>query len=96
LQLLVGIEGESGMESFQLMVCTPTWLSENHSKNDILMGRHLLIIFEYNYEQIINWIRSYVGTCTGNTWQEVAEKVGRLGLWEFEDYLPTPNRPINP
>jgi hypothetical protein len=24
----------------------------------------------------------------GNSWREVAEKVGRLGYWEFEDYKP--------
>ena len=23
---------------------------------------------------------------SGETWNEVAEKVARLGLWEFEDY----------
>jgi hypothetical protein len=27
-----------------------------------------------------------VENLTGETWREVAEKVARLGLWEFEDY----------
>jgi hypothetical protein len=27
-----------------------------------------------------------VANCEGDTWQQVALKVGRLGHWEFEDY----------
>ncbi|MHB8793345.1 MAG: Imm8 family immunity protein [Thermoleophilia bacterium] len=50
------------------------------------MGRHYLIMLNYNLERLKNFIVSYVESCTGDTWQEVAEKLGRLGKWEFEDY----------
>lgn len=86
LQLIIGPKDEAGEESFDVMVCTPTWISRNFAKDEIIMGRHYLILFEYHYERLINRINKYLQQCSGETWQEVANKVGRLGLWEFEDY----------
>jgi hypothetical protein len=46
----------------------------------------MLIVFEYNYKRIFNRIKSYIEKCTGDNWNRIAEQVGRLGNWEFEDY----------
>lgn len=86
LQAIVGPLHKEGEESFDIEVCTPEWLSENHEKNDIVFGRHLLIVFDYNYERIVNKIKSYVEKCEGDTWDKIAEQIGRIGKWEFEDY----------
>ena len=86
LQAIVSPFGEEGEESFDIEVCTPKWLSENYQKNDIVIGRHLLIVFDYNYDRIFNKIKSYIENCSGDTWRKIAEQVGRLGKWEFEDY----------
>jgi hypothetical protein len=32
-------------------------------------------------------INQYCESCAGETWDEIAGKVGRLGRWEFEDYV---------
>ncbi|SRR5258706_13558131 len=87
LQLLVGPHHHDVRESFDLMLCTPKWLIENHAPDDVVVGRHMLIVFEFGYERIVSYLRAYVARCTGNSWQQVAEKVGRLGRWEFEDYV---------
>ena len=86
LQLLIGPHGQEGMESFQLMVCTPQWLNTTHSKDQIVLGIHYVFIFEYNYEKLLHFLHSYVERCTGNTWQEIANKLARFGHWEFEEY----------
>jgi hypothetical protein len=86
LQLFIGPEDGDGYESFDVMICTPQWLSEQHGKEDIVIGRHHMIVFEYNYQRIIQRIDRYIQSCTGETWQEVAQKVGWLGQWEFENY----------
>jgi hypothetical protein len=88
IQLFIGPKDGDGSESFDIIICTPQWLSERYNKQDIIMGRHHLIVFEYNYERIIQRINKYLQHCKGETWQQVAEKVARLGLWEFEDYVP--------
>lgn len=86
LQLLIGPENEEGMESFQVIVCTTRWLEKKYQREDIIIGRHYLLVFEYNYSRIVQKIESYLDQCVGETWLDVAEKVARLGKWEFEDY----------
>jgi Immunity protein 8 len=88
LQLMVGPEGSEGEESFDVMVCTPEWLKENRNTADFIVGRHYLIAFEYDYNRLFNFLERYCSECTGETWQEVAQQLGRLGKWEFEDYKP--------
>ena len=86
LRVIAGPQGETGEESFDLRVCTPQWLLDNHHKDDVIIGRHYLIVMEYNYERILKIITDFCATCEGPTWTEVAQKLGRLGHWEFEDY----------
>ena len=87
LQAMVGPEGEEGEESFDIEVCTPKWLEETYGLTDVAIGRHHLIFQEYNYERIIRTITDFLQLCSGKDWNEIAEKVARLGKWEFEDYI---------
>lgn len=86
LQAMVGPEGKEGEESFDIEVCTPRWLEETHGISDVIIGRHHLIVREYNYPRIVATIKDFLRCCSGERWNEVAEKVSRLGKWEFEDY----------
>jgi hypothetical protein len=85
LQAMIGPAGGEGEESFDMVVCTPEWINRNHA-GEIVLGRHHVIVFEYNYERLAGYIAAYAQECTGETWQEVAQLLGRLGKWEFEDY----------
>ena len=86
LELMVGPENADGAEIFDVQVCTPKWFLSTMKKNDVILGRHFLIVLEYDFDRIINRVRHLIETCTGNNWDEVAEKVSRIGHWEFEDY----------
>jgi hypothetical protein len=86
LQLFVGPADGDGHESFDVIVCTPKWLSDTHNKDEVVIGRHYLIVFEYNFARIMEEIEAYLDLCIGETWHEIALKVARLGYWEFEDY----------
>ena len=86
LQVMAGPKGQEGEESFDVFVCTPAWLEKNRSQTDLIVGRHYLIVFEYDYERLFGFINTYCSQCSGETWQEVAQQLGRLGKWEFEDY----------
>jgi hypothetical protein len=93
LQAMIGPDNQEGAESFGIQVCTPSWLNSHYSGADILHGEHMLIVFEYNIHKIKSHISNYCNRCTGENWQEIAEKLCRLGQWEFEDYIentPTP------
>jgi Immunity protein 8 len=88
LQVMAGPQGREGEESFDVFVCTPDWLKHNRSRSDVIVGRHYLIIFEFDYDRLVKFFERYCFQCSGETWQEVALQLGRLGKWEFEDYKP--------
>lgn len=85
-RIIVGEETIGGEESFDFVICTPSWLMSRYQKSDIVVGRHLLIVFEYDYSRILSLLRSTVERATGESWEEIAEKLSRLGYWEFEDF----------
>jgi hypothetical protein len=87
LQAMVGPLGSDGEESFDALVCTPEWFSAD-MKKDIVSGRHHVFVKRYDYWALRNFIRGYCASCQGESWEEVALKVSRLGHWEFEDYRP--------
>jgi Immunity protein 8 len=82
----VGIQGRDGGDMFGIVICTPKWLLENHSKEDILVGRHKLIVFQCDMPRILRRIRKLFDHCVGDNWAEIAAKLSRVGHWEFEDY----------
>lgn len=86
LRLIVGPRDDRGEESFDLLVATPKWLLDNYSKDDIVIGRHYLIVFHYDFRLLSTFLQRYVSDCRGDTWEEIASKVSRIGYWEFEDY----------
>lgn len=86
LQVFIGPEGQDGQESFDIEVCTPKWLIQNYTDDTVIIGRHYLIVFKYDFKRITETIKAFCKNCTGETWAEVAIKLSRLGMWEFEDY----------
>ena len=70
------------------MVCTPEWLAQEIKKVGVINGRHHLIVNEYDIDKIRSFLVEYAHKCAGNTWQDVAIKLSRMGHWEFEDYTP--------
>ena len=83
---MVGPKDGLGEESFDIQVCTPAWLLSTLKKSDVIPGRHFLIVLEYDFECIMNKIKEMIESLSGNNWEELAQKFGRIGYWEFEDY----------
>lgn len=89
LQLMVGPADSPGEESFDVMVCTPAWVERVIREGGPLIGRHYLLVDTYDIERITGYLRAQVETLEAETWQGLAEKIGRIGRWEFEDYSKT-------
>lgn len=88
IQAMFGPADGEGEESFDVLVCTPTWLNREIEKKGIVDGRHHLIVLNFDLEQIRSYLVEYAATCAGENWQDVAIKLSRIGKWEFEDYAP--------
>jgi hypothetical protein len=88
LRVIVGPKGAPGEESFDIKVCTPGWLANMCGNEDFVAGRHYLIVARYDFAALRKIIVKLIESCFGDSWQEVAQKVARIGYWEFEDYQP--------
>lgn len=51
-----------------------------------MLGLHRIVMARFDYDALAATIRKFCEQCEGTNWQEVAQKVARLGQWEFEDY----------
>lgn len=88
VQALVGPPGDQGEESFDFLVCTPNWLYRSLAEQPAIFGRHYLFVQRYDYELIVATIERLCASISCSNWSEVAERLGRYGQWEFEDYRP--------
>ena len=88
LRLIVGPEGSDGEESFDLTVCTGGWLEARSRAMGIVDGRHHLVVSQFNWLAIRDYIERRVRDCQGETWNDVAQLLSRFAYWEFEDYRP--------
>jgi len=83
----IGLAGQLGADNFELLVCTPQWLSQELGRESgIRWGRHSLIVLEYDFAVITNQLQRMVQQCTGPDWHSIAVRIGRFASWEFEDY----------
>jgi len=85
-QIIAGPDGAPGEESFDLVVCSPKWITRVVETQKILIGRHHLIVEGYDYIRIRAFLEKQCEDITGDSWEEIAAKLGQIGKWEFEDY----------
>jgi hypothetical protein len=91
---MIGPAGQEGHESFDFMVCTAEWFASN-MREEIAMGRHYLFVRDFSYARVEKFVRDYCDSCgEAATWRGIAEKLGRLGMWEFEDHVPYSEPPV--
>jgi hypothetical protein len=83
---MIGPLGSPGEESFDIFVCTPDWLTKNHSQNEVVLGLHHLVVFNYDIKALTKFIRGFIAHCEGDSWADLAAQLSRLGRWEFDGY----------
>ena len=88
IQAMFGPSDGAGQESFDFILCTPAWLATEAQRVGVVDGRHHLIVETYDLARLRDFLERYADRCSGDTWQECAGKLSRLGRWEFEDYKP--------
>ncbi len=88
VQAIIGVEGEEGGDTFGFQVCTPKWLISNHDVSDVIFPRNMIIVFEYDLEQIERKISLKCEKISGKDWLEIAQQLNKIGSWEFENYTP--------
>lgn len=85
LQMLVGPAGLPGEEAFGVFVCTPRYLMRWPYGEGPIIGRHILIVQSWNWQEISAFLTRVVESEDAPNWTELGERIGRVGSWEFED-----------
>lgn len=88
INLTIGPDDVEGGHDYQILVCTPDWIKKEYGWKKSVLGRHMLIIFEYDLIGIKAAIDSFIDECQGKDFWEAAQKISRFAAWEFEDYQP--------
>jgi hypothetical protein len=87
-RLIVGPSDGPGEESFDVEVCSPERLARRCATEGFIDGRHTIIttVDAFSEQGLRSFLTRHVENASGDTWHEVANKVARLGHWEFEDH----------
>jgi hypothetical protein len=85
VQAMVGPEEDDASESFDIIVCSGSWMREQVEQGP-LIGLYHIIMAKFDYDALVRLVGDFCRRCEGRTWQDVAAKVSRLGRWEFDDY----------
>ncbi|WP_372655947.1 Imm8 family immunity protein [Halobacteriovorax sp.] len=72
-------------EEFNLDFC-PEDAYNFHFILRIMIGRHKIIMKEYNYKSLRNRVLKLFGSKDSDNWKNITEYLSRYAYWEFEDY----------
>jgi immunity protein 8 of polymorphic toxin system len=84
LQALVGPADSAGEESLQFTVTTLRALEETVQANGVIFGRSLVIVDGPNVPHILTSVRRAIERLEAPSWELLAQKLARLGVYEFE------------
>ena len=87
----IGPRNQDGAHLYQFQVCTPKWIAKEMINRDFgdygAFGRYLIIVKEYDWDEIKKMIADLCDKTTGKDWNEIALKLSRYGQWEYADYI---------
>lgn len=88
VRAMIGPRSAPGEESFDLEVCSPSWLSMEARAGSAVLGRFRLFMTTFDVDVIERYILSLIDQAEGRDWLEVRAKLARWLHSEFEDYVP--------
>jgi hypothetical protein len=86
LQALVGPADSIGEESLQFLVTTMQALAQTVEADGVVFGRSLVIVSQPDIPRILASVRSAIERPEADSWAVLAQRLARLGIYEFEDF----------
>jgi hypothetical protein len=87
LQALVGPADSIGEESVQFLVTTVRALEKTVQTDRLVFGRSLVIVAGPDMPRILDAVRRAIETLEAPSWGLLAQRLTRLGVYEFENEL---------
>jgi hypothetical protein len=93
--VFVGPEGATAADSFEIFVCTLSWLVEEHARrgpasalkwmtDDANFFPGLVLMSEWSDSKLRQAVDREVAKCGGGSWRAVGNRISRFMEWEFE------------
>lgn len=86
VQAMIGPEEGEGEESFDILLCTPSWLAENLDTNAYTWGRFYLFVPKYDFAIVWKAVENICSGIDVPDWDSAAAVLSQYGKWEFENY----------
>lgn len=86
VRFMVGPDGDPGEESFDVLICTPSWLSDRVEEAGPMHGRYCLIMKSLDLSLGSQIMRNKIESMAADDWPQLANKIAGFAYWEFEDY----------
>lgn len=96
VQVIAGPDDGPGEESFDVSVCDIDYLADLLESEPVISGLHYLIVDKFDREVIEGFLKRQIESIQGPTWHAIAERISRIGYWEFENYKPYIPSAVNP
>jgi len=84
INLDVGIKDSDGSDQFRVTVCSPSWLVRSMEPGEYRFGRGLLILREFDWQQVEEALAKLLGSCSRENWELTAAEISKYLSWEFE------------
>jgi hypothetical protein len=93
VQLLAGTSGDQASDSFDILVCSPTWFAANWLGADanlarlpgsVLPGRRVWFMERWERDRFDRAIEHVLDVTAAGSWSEIANRLGRYIPWEFD------------
>ena len=86
IYLEIGEKGKKNSDGFTIRDATPEGLKNLSPINKIIAERPLIIMREYNFQELWKWLEDVVSSCEGDTWLQSIEHLKRYFDWEYDNY----------
>ncbi len=91
LTALIGPSDGAGEEVFYVTVCSAKWLARatlDENGEGFEFVRHRLVVERWDPGLFRRAIGDLCAHTSGDSWQEIGNRLSRFLAWEFEDYAP--------
>jgi hypothetical protein len=88
VEAMIGPQNGVGHETFDFVLCTPSWFAQTLSEGEYRFGHSYIFFGKFDYVLLWRAIKKLCDSVAGPDWETVARRLSRYGKWEFEDYTP--------
>jgi len=85
MDFTIGQQGEEWANNFHVLIATPSYIRQQHPFQKAVLLRNTWLVFDYDFNQILNTVDKYVKSLNEDSWEKLTEKLSRIAWREYEE-----------